>query len=123
MVSLIDLPIQNPDLFPIRTQSTLLIGRGGLIAFGPNPEGRLLDIQSPSKLRFGHVLVEYAIAMVAVLVIVLLGARGARRLLAGAAAPPEGSPPDGEQNRADGEDPGSRTGEAPEDQADPGGEG
>ena len=33
MVSLIDLPIQNPDLFPIRTQSTLLIGRGGLIAW------------------------------------------------------------------------------------------
>ncbi len=34
MVSITDLPLQNPDLFPIRTQSALLVGRGSFDRVG-----------------------------------------------------------------------------------------
>ncbi len=34
MVSITDLPIQNPDLFLIRTQSALLVRRGGFDRVG-----------------------------------------------------------------------------------------
>ena len=68
---------------------------GGLIAFGPNPGGRLLDIQSPSDLRLGHVLIDYAIALAAVLVVVVGAARGLRVVVGPPGArepPPEGVP-------------------------------
>ena len=76
---------------------------GGLIAFGPNPGGRLLDIPSPTKLKFGRDLSTFAIAFVAVLLVVFAAGTGARRLVGqGPGAPAvlgSGSPRD--------EDPGS----------------
>jgi hypothetical protein len=66
MVSLIDLPIQNPDLFPIRTQSTLLIGRGGFDRAGASwmvsdcPAAVSLYIGSPGRfIRRPHLVAQF----------------------------------------------------------------
>ena len=71
---------------------------GGLIAFGPNPAGRLLAIPSPTKLKFGRDLSAFAIAFVAVLLVVFAAGTGARRLVGqGLGAPtPRGSEPPGD---------------------------
>jgi outer membrane protein assembly factor BamB len=55
--------------------------RGGLIAFEPNPGGRLLSIDSPSKLKLGRVLGGYAVALAAVFVVVFAAGLGTRRLV------------------------------------------
>ncbi|MFN2544311.1 MAG: PQQ-binding-like beta-propeller repeat protein [Actinomycetota bacterium] len=43
---------------------------GGLIAFGPDPTGKLVHIESPTKLKLGAVMSRYAISFVAVFVVV-----------------------------------------------------
>jgi outer membrane protein assembly factor BamB len=56
---------------------------GGLIALTHDPDGRLLRVESPSNLKFGHTLSGYALALLAVLLFVYAGARLGRRAVAG----------------------------------------
>jgi outer membrane protein assembly factor BamB len=71
--------------------------RGGLIAFGPNPSGRLLRVESPTVLHLGGVLARYGLAFVAVFVAAFGTALLLRRRASGASgrttAPIETGPP------------------------------
>jgi hypothetical protein len=60
------------------------------VAFGPDPEGRLIHVLSPTHLRLGRVLTNFAIAFGAVLLLLFLGFR---TLVRSRAAEPE---PEGE---------------------------
>jgi outer membrane protein assembly factor BamB len=57
----------------------LVVGKngpgGGLVAFGPDPEGQLLHVLSPTHLRLRHVLTNFAIAFAAVGLLLFLGFR------------------------------------------------
>jgi outer membrane protein assembly factor BamB len=61
---------------------------GGLVAFGPDPRGRALHIESPTVLKPGTVLGRYAIAVVA-LTVVLFGAASLLRRALLRRLPPE----------------------------------
>jgi outer membrane protein assembly factor BamB len=62
--------------------------RGGFIAFRTDPSGTRLQIESPTKLHLGTVVVRYAIALVVVFAVVYGGVLLLRRL-----RPDIGSPP------------------------------
>ena len=66
------------------TGDVLIAGKrgpqGGLVAFGPDPEGHLIHVLSPTHLRLRHVLVNFAIAFAGVFLALFLGFRGIARV-------------------------------------------
>jgi PQQ-like domain len=62
--------------------------QGGLVAFRTDPTGMRLQIESPTKLHLGTVLVRYAIALVVVFAVVFGGLLLLRRDRPGIVVPP-----------------------------------
>jgi outer membrane protein assembly factor BamB len=75
--------------------------RGGLFAFGPDPSGHLLNIESPTKLHLGQVLARYAGSLVAVAAVCLGLVAVLRRRVAPVAGPAE---PNDDPETPDGDD-------------------